>query len=80
MTPEKFDNIERLWAVKVIVEAANNKCQELCADTASVPAQSVLDIMHLVADATAKASHMRWTNADGLYHAVEIYVQAIKNI
>lgn len=77
---ENFDNIERLWAVKVIVEAANNKYQELCADTACVPSQSVLDIMQLVADATAKASHLRWTNADGLYHAVEIYVQAIKNI
>jgi len=34
----------------------------------------------LVADATAKVLHMRWTNTDGLYHGVRIYKQAIKNI
>lgn len=78
--PEDFDNRERLRAVLAIVEAANKKTQELCADRACVPVQSLLDLMQLVTDATSKVTHMRWTDSAGLRHGVGIYIQTIENI
>jgi len=77
---ENFDHISKLWAIKTIVDAANNKYTELCSNNACVSGSEVLAVMRLVADATAKVLHMRWTNTDGLYHGVRIYKQAIKNI
>lgn len=75
---ENLENLHKLWAVNSIVAAAHNKYTELCANTASVSASEVLDVMQLVVDATEKILHMRWTNADGLNHGSRIYRDLIK--
>lgn len=75
---ENFENLHKLWAVKTIVAAAHNKYTELCANTESVSASEVLAVIQLVADATEKILHMRWTNEAGLKDGLKIYEQLIK--
>ena len=80
MKQENFDNIERLWAIKSIVEEAAKKCHELCHDRDTVSSQTVMDLMTIVLDSTTKATHMQWTDSAGLTYGTEIYIQSIKNL
>ena len=75
---DNFENLHKLWAVKTLITAAHNRYTELCANNASVSGSEVLSVMQLVADATEKILHMRWTNADGLNHGLRIYEQLVK--
>ena len=77
---ENFDNIERLWAIKTIVEEAAGKCYELCYNHDTVSSQTIMDLMTIILDSTTKASDIEWTDSTGLHHGVNIYVQSIKNL
>jgi hypothetical protein len=79
-TPPDYDNIRRLWTVKSIVDEAVIKCQSVCQDNSTVSKTFVLDLMHILADASTKASNMRWTDDDGMNFGTAVYVQAIKNL
>ena len=79
-TKPDYDNIRRLWAIKNIVDEAVIKCQTVCRDNPTVPKTFVLDLMHLLADASTKASNMRWTDDDGMNSGTAFYIQAIKNL
>jgi hypothetical protein len=80
MKQENFNDIERLWAIKVIVEEAAKKCHELCYDHDVVSSQTVMDLMTIILDSTTKATHIQWTDSTGLRHGTQIYVQSIKNL
>jgi hypothetical protein len=81
MNPQTdHDNIRRLWTVKDIVDEAVIKCQAVCQDNPTVSKTFVLDLMHLLADASSKASNMRWTDDDGMSFGTAFYIQAIKNL
>jgi hypothetical protein len=77
---ENSDNIQRLWAIKAIVEEAAKKCHDMRHDHDTVSSQTVMDLMNIVLDSTTKAIHMEWTDEAGLQHGVNIYVQSIKNL
>lgn len=80
MKQENFDNIERLWSIKTIVEEAAKKCHELCHDRDTVSSQAVMDLMTILLDSTTKATDIQWTDANGLHNGVKIYLQSIKNL
>jgi hypothetical protein len=80
MTQENFDNMQRVWVIKTIVEEAAKKCHELCHDRDVVPSQTVMDLMTIVLDSTTKATHIQWTDSAGLKYGMDMYLQSIKNL
>jgi hypothetical protein len=77
---EPFDNIQRVWALKSIVECAHIKYQKICKYNDCESTQSISELMNIVSDATNKISRMRWVDQDSLHHGVAIYVDAIDNL
>lgn len=77
---EPFDNIQRLWALKTIIESATAKYQGICKNADSDSQKSISQLMNIVSDAANKISHMRWTDNDALYYGVMVYTNAINNL
>jgi len=80
MKQENFDNMDRLWAVKSIINEAEKKCHELCRDHDMIPSQTVMDIMTILSDSANKATHIQWTDAAGWHYGIQVYAQSIKNL
>lgn len=77
---EPFDNIQRVWALKTIIESATAKSQEICKNADSNSQKSISQLMNIVSDATNKISHMRWTDNDALNYGIMVYTNAIDNL
>ena len=77
---EPFKNIQGHWALKEIINVANDKCKKLCEKDDILSKQSILTLMSIVLEANEKILNMRWTDYEGLMHGVKTYSQAIKNL
>jgi hypothetical protein len=77
---EQFDNIQKLWALKSIVDVAVTKYHKICEGENQDSEKKVSELIKIVSDATNKLSHMRWTDNYGLYCGVRIYTTAINNL
>lgn len=75
---EIVSNDRKIWALQSIIAAAHDKLQQ-AHGTNSLSAQSALDILELVKDASEKIDHFRWINNKALVNGVEIYITAINN-
>ena len=77
---EKFNDMEKLWALQTIVQAAEKKCHELSRAHDMIPSQTVTDLVTILLDSTTKVTHIQWTDSMGLDHGVKIYLETIKNL
>jgi hypothetical protein len=76
----QFDNIQRLWALKDIVDVAVTKYHIICEEKNQDSEKKVSELIKIVSDATNKLSHMRWTDDYGLSRGVGVYTTAINNL
>jgi len=76
----QFDNIQRLWALKDIVDVAVAKYHIICEEKNQDSEKKVSELIKIVSDATNKLSHMRWTDDYGLSRGVGVYTTAINNL
>lgn len=77
---EPFDNIQKLWALKDIIDSATVKYQEIAADENSISKESIDCLINTISDSANKIIHMRWTDQNGLQIGTDTYIKIINNL
>jgi hypothetical protein len=72
------NNNYKLWALKSIVDVAQQKISDLVQRKGSE--QEIVQVMAIVSDANKKLLEIQWSNTDGLDYGVRLYSRAIENL